>query len=253
MATVRTPARDFGGPTAMPRPTTSVCAKLTRTQLPSDARSHAVGSAVGIDDVRVGVLPEAKAALVAWLQAEGHAVAVVGDGVNDAAALAGADLGMAVGRGTDTAIEAADVVLGRDDLLVVADAVRLARRTHATIRTTSCGFAYNVAALPSRWPGCFSPLFVGAAMALFWRWDVLFGTAAVLAAAGYLLGVRRLRRAGTLWAAAWTASWLAGCVVLLLAPAPASARTRPRCSACTWSSTCCSRRSCRCSWCSATG
>ena len=127
----------------------------------------AVGSAVGIDDVRAEVLPEAKAALVARLQAEGHAVAVVGDGVNDAAALAGADLGMAVGRGTDAAIEAADVVLGRDDLLVVADAVRLARRTHATIRTNLVwAFAYNVAALPLAMAGLLSPLVAGAAMAL---------------------------------------------------------------------------------------
>ena len=117
--------------------------------------------------MRAEVLPEGKAALAARLQAEGHAVAVVGDGVNDAAALAGADLGMAVGRGTDAAIEAADVVLGRDDLLVVADAVRLARRTHATIRTNLVwAFAYNVAALPLAMAGLLSPLVAGAAMAL---------------------------------------------------------------------------------------
>ena len=127
----------------------------------------AVGAVVGIDDVRAGVLPAGKAEAVAALQAEGHAVAVVGDGVNDAAALATADLGMAVGRGTDAAIEAADIVLGRDDLLVVADAVRLARRTHTTIRGNLVwAFAYNVAALPLAMAGLLSPLVAGAAMSL---------------------------------------------------------------------------------------
>ncbi len=127
----------------------------------------AVAAEVGIDDVRAEVLPEGKAEVVAALQAQGHAVAVVGDGVNDAAALAGADLGMAIGRGTDAAIEAADIVLGRDDLLVVADAVQLARRTHATIRTNLVwAFAYNVAALPLATVGLLSPLVAGAAMSL---------------------------------------------------------------------------------------
>ncbi|ODU29332.1 MAG: copper-translocating P-type ATPase [Pseudonocardia sp. SCN 72-51] len=89
----------------------------------------AVGSELGISDVRAELLPGDKLAAVRQLQAAGASVVFVGDGVNDAAALAGADLGMAVGHGTDAAIEAADIVLGRDDLLVVADAVQLARRT----------------------------------------------------------------------------------------------------------------------------
>lgn len=127
----------------------------------------AVGAEVGIDDVRAEVLPEGKADAVTALQAQGHAVAVVGDGVNDVAAIAVADLGMAVGRGTDAAIEAADVVLGRDDLLVVADAVRLARRTHTTIRVNLVwAFAYNVAALPLAMLGLLNPLIAGAAMSL---------------------------------------------------------------------------------------
>ena len=127
----------------------------------------AVGAEVGIDDVHAEVLPEEKADLVARLQADGHAVAVIGDGVNDAAALARADLGMAVGRGTDAAIEAADIVLGRDDLLVVVDAVHLARRTHTTIRANLVwAFAYNVAALPLAMVGLLSPIVAGAAMAL---------------------------------------------------------------------------------------
>ena len=127
----------------------------------------AVGAEVGIDDVRAEVLPEGKADAVTALQARGHAVAVVGDGVNDVAAIAVADLGMAVGRGTDAAIEAADVVLGRDDLFVVADAVRLARRTHTTIRANLVwAFAYNVAALPLAMAGLLNPLVAGAAMSL---------------------------------------------------------------------------------------
>jgi Cu+-exporting ATPase len=127
----------------------------------------AVGAAVGITDVRAELLPADKLTAVRQLQACGAVVAFVGDGVNDAAALAGADLGMAVGHGTDAAIEAADIVLGRDDLLVVADAVELARRTHRTIRGNLVwAFAYNVAALPLAVAGLLSPLVAGAAMAL---------------------------------------------------------------------------------------
>jgi len=126
----------------------------------------AVGAAVGIADIRAEVLPTDKLSAVRQLQADGASVAFVGDGVNDAAAIAGADLGMAVGHGTDAAIEAADIVLGRDDLLVVADAVELARRTHRTIRGNLVwAFAYNVAALPLAVGGLLSPLVAGAAMA----------------------------------------------------------------------------------------
>ncbi|MHA6623134.1 heavy metal translocating P-type ATPase [Pseudonocardia sp. DLS-67] len=127
----------------------------------------AVAAEVGIDDVRAEVLPEDKAEVVRALQADGRKVAVVGDGVNDAAALACADLGMALGRGSDAAIEAADIVLGRDDLSVVADAVRLARRTDTTIRANvAWAFCYNVAALPLAMTGLLGPLVAGAAMAL---------------------------------------------------------------------------------------
>jgi Cu+-exporting ATPase len=127
----------------------------------------AVAAEVGIDDVVAEALPEDKVAVVRRLQREGHSVAVVGDGINDAAALAAADLGMAIGHGTDAAIEAADIVLGRDHLLVVADAVQLARRTHRTIRWNLVwAFGYNVAALPLAMAGLVNPLIAGAAMAL---------------------------------------------------------------------------------------
>ena len=130
----------------------------------------AVAAEVGINDIGAVVaeaLPEDKVEVVRRLQRDGHSVAVVGDGINDAAALATADLGMAIGRGTDAAIEAADIVLGRDDLLVVADAVQLARRTHRTIRWNLLwAFGYNIAALPLAVSGLLNPLIAGAAMAL---------------------------------------------------------------------------------------
>ena len=129
----------------------------------------AVAAAVGIDagQVLAEALPEDKVEHVRRLQAGGRAVAVVGDGINDAAALAVADLGIAVGSGTDVAIEAADVVLGRDDLLAVADAVELARRTHKTIVSNlRWAFGYNTAALPLAVAGLLSPLVAGLAMAL---------------------------------------------------------------------------------------
>jgi P-type Cu+ transporter len=133
-----------------------------------NARTAAtVAAEVGIDDVVAEALPEDKVEVIRRLQEQGHSVAVVGDGVNDAAALAAADLGMAVGEGTDAAIEAADIVLGREDLLVVADAVELARRTHRTIRGNLWwAFAYNTAALPLAVVGLVSPLVAAAAMAL---------------------------------------------------------------------------------------
>jgi Cu+-exporting ATPase len=133
-----------------------------------NARTAAVVAAhVGIDRVIAEALPEDKVEVVRRLQREGHRVAMVGDGVNDAAALAAADLGMAVGRGTDAAIEAADMVLAREDLLVVPEAVELARRIHRTIRGNLIwAFGYNIAALPLAMTGLLSPLVAGAAMSL---------------------------------------------------------------------------------------
>ena len=131
-----------------------------------ESAARAVAARAGIDDVRAGVLPEEKADAIAALQAAGHVVAMVGDGVNDAAALAQADLGLAMGAGTDAAIEAGDVTLVRDDLGAVPDALRLARRTLATIRgNLFWAFAYNVAALPLAAFGLLNPMIAGAAMA----------------------------------------------------------------------------------------
>jgi Cu+-exporting ATPase len=129
--------------------------------------AEVVAAEVGISEVIAGTLPEDKVAVIERLKREGHRVAMVGDGVNDAAALAASDLGMAVGHGTDAAIEASDIVLGRDDLLAVPDAVELARRTHRTIRGNLVwAFGYNVAALPLAMTGLLSPLIAGAAMSL---------------------------------------------------------------------------------------
>jgi P-type Cu+ transporter len=131
-----------------------------------ETAARAVAARAGIDDVRAGVLPEEKADTIAALQAQGHVVAMVGDGVNDAAALAQADLGLAMGAGTDAAIEAGDVTLVRDDLGAVPDALRLARRTLATIRgNLFWAFAYNVAVLPLAAFGLLNPMIAGAAMA----------------------------------------------------------------------------------------
>ncbi|WP_335726596.1 heavy metal translocating P-type ATPase [Pseudonocardia sp. HH130630-07] len=127
----------------------------------------AVAAAVGVDRVVSEAMPEDKVDRVRLLQEAGRAVAVVGDGINDAAALAAADLGIAVGNGTDVAIEAADVVLGRDDLAAVADAIELARRTHGTIVSNlRWAFGYNIAALPLAVAGLLSPLIAGLAMVL---------------------------------------------------------------------------------------
>jgi Cu+-exporting ATPase len=131
------------------------------------AAARAVAAEVGIDDVVAEVLPTEKADEVRRLQAEGATVAMVGDGVNDAAALAQADLGVAMGTGTAMAIEAGDVTLVRDDLRAVPDALRLARRTLGTIRgNLFWAFAYNVAALPLAVVGLLNPMIAGVTMAL---------------------------------------------------------------------------------------
>jgi Cu+-exporting ATPase len=136
--------------------------------LTGDARSVAerVAAEVGIDEVIAEVLPQDKVDVVRRLQAEGRVVAMVGDGVNDAAALATADLGLAMGTGTDAAIEASDLTLVRGDLRVAADAIRLSRRTLATIKgNLGWAFGYNVAALPLAAAGLLNPMIAGLAMA----------------------------------------------------------------------------------------
>ncbi|MGW8062724.1 heavy metal translocating P-type ATPase [Streptomyces ziwulingensis] len=141
---------------------------LTPVLLTGDNRSvaEAVARAVGIDEVIAEVLPEEKVAVVERLRAEGRTVAMVGDGVNDAAALATADLGLAMGTGTDAAIEAGDLTLVRGDLRVAADAIRLSRRTLSTIKGNLVwAFGYNVAALPLAAAGLLNPMIAGAAMA----------------------------------------------------------------------------------------
>ncbi|QOV40303.1 copper-translocating P-type ATPase [Streptomyces ferrugineus] len=143
---------------------------LTPILLTGDNRAvaEAVAREVGIapEDVIAEVLPQDKAEVVKRLQGEGRSVAMVGDGVNDAAALAQADLGLAMGTGTDAAIEAGDLTLVRGDLRVAADAIRLARSTLGTIRSNLFwAFAYNVAALPLAAAGLLNPMIAGAAMA----------------------------------------------------------------------------------------
>ncbi|SCK19303.1 cation-translocating P-type ATPase [Streptomyces sp. WMMB 322] len=149
---------------------------LTPVLLTGDNRTvaEAVARSVGIlrdgaaaeDTVIAGVLPEDKAGEVRRLQAEGRTVAMVGDGINDAAALASADLGLAMGTGTDAAIEAGDLTLVRGDLRVAADAIRLSRRTLSTIKGNLWwAFGYNVAALPLAAAGLLNPMIAGAAMA----------------------------------------------------------------------------------------
>jgi Cu+-exporting ATPase len=132
----------------------------------NERAAQAVAAAVGIGDVFAGVLPAGKAEVVKSLQRAGRAVAMAGDGVNDAAALAQADLGLAMGTGTDAAIEAADLTLVRGDLLAVPDAIVLSRRTLATIKgNLFWAFGYNAAAIPLAALGFLNPLIAAAAMA----------------------------------------------------------------------------------------
>ena len=141
---------------------------LTPVLLTGDNQAVArqIAAEVGIDDVIAEVMPEGKVDVIARLQAEGKTVAMVGDGVNDAPALAQADLGLAMGTGTDVAIEASDITLVRGDLRSAVDAIRLSRETLSTIKTNLFwAFAYNVAAIPVAALGMLNPMLAGAAMA----------------------------------------------------------------------------------------
>ncbi|MGK2886489.1 MAG: heavy metal translocating P-type ATPase [Rhodococcus sp. (in: high G+C Gram-positive bacteria)] len=132
----------------------------------NEAAARKIAADVGIEEVYAGVLPQGKVDVVERLQSEGRVVAMVGDGVNDAAALATADLGLSMGTGTDVAIEASDLTLVRGDLRAVGDAIRLSRRTLATIKgNLFWAFAYNVAAIPLAAAGLLNPMLAGAAMA----------------------------------------------------------------------------------------
>ncbi|MEU5262238.1 heavy metal translocating P-type ATPase [Amycolatopsis sp. NPDC021455] len=129
--------------------------------------ARAIAREAGITEVIAGVSPERKVEVIQGMQAEGRVVAMIGDGVNDAAALATADLGLAIGTGTDAAIEASDLTLVRGDLLAAVDAIRLSRRTLGTIKANLFwALAYNVAALPLAAAGLLNPMIAGAAMAL---------------------------------------------------------------------------------------
>jgi heavy metal translocating P-type ATPase len=153
----------------------------------NETTARTVAATVGITEVVAGALPADKVALIRRLQTEGRSVAMVGDGANDAPALAAADLGLAVGSGTDVAINAADLIIVRDDLCVAASAIGLARRTLRTIRgNLAWAFLYNLAAIPVAACGLLDPLVAGAAMALsssfvVWNSSRLRHTAAVAA------------------------------------------------------------------------
>jgi Cu+-exporting ATPase len=132
----------------------------------NERTARSVATEVGIERVRANVLPADKSAAIEALRRDGEVVAMVGDGVNDAPALAGADLGLALGTGTDVAIEASDLTLVSGDLRAAVDAIRLSRRTLATIKgNLFWAFAYNVAAIPLAVAGLLSPIVAAAAMA----------------------------------------------------------------------------------------
>jgi Cu+-exporting ATPase len=132
----------------------------------NEPTARAVAASVGIAQVHADVLPDEKVAVIRALQAQGRVVAMVGDGVNDAPALAQADLGLAIGTGTDVAIEASDLTLVSGDLRAAADAIRLARRTLKTIKANLFwAFAYNVAAVPLAMAGLLDPIVAAATMA----------------------------------------------------------------------------------------